>query len=111
MCIRDILKYATEVRAVFAVQFQVINKNTWDSFGADIQPAFAAAAQDAADQANGLDEGSEQSFAQKLRDAGMQIHMPSAQEMAQWQKIGEDIWEGAGKSVDRNVVKAMIALR
>jgi TRAP-type C4-dicarboxylate transport system substrate-binding protein len=55
----EVLKYATQVKAIFAVQFQVINRKTWDSLGADIQPAFAAAAQEAADQANAMDEASE----------------------------------------------------
>ena len=88
-----------------------MNKSTWDSLAPDVQTAFAAAAQEAADQANTIDEASEQIYKGKLRDAGMQIYTPSAAEMALWRKPGEAVWDGAGKSVDRDVVKAMLSLR
>jgi hypothetical protein len=41
----------------------------------------------------------------------MQLYIPSGEEMALWRKPGEAVWEGAGKSVDRDVVKAMLSLR
>lgn len=107
----EVLKYGTEVEAIFAVQLQVMNKKTWDALAPDVQTAFAAAAQEAAGQANTIDEVSEQTYNVKLRDAGMQLYTPSAEEMALWRKPGEAVWEGAGKSVDRDVVKAMLSLR
>ena len=107
----EVLKYGSEVKAIFAVQLQVMNKTTWDSLGPDMQPAFAAAAQEAADQANAIDEASEQTYKGKLRDAGMQIYAPSASEMETWRKLGEAVWDGAGKTVDRDIVKTMLALR
>jgi TRAP-type C4-dicarboxylate transport system substrate-binding protein len=76
-----------------------------------VQTAFAAAAQEAAQQANAIDEASEQTYKGKLREAGMQLYTPSGEEMALWRKPGEAVWEGAGKSVDRDVVKAMLSLR
>jgi len=107
----EVLKFGTETKAIFAVQLQVMNKTTWDSLGREVQAAFAAAAQEAADQANAIDEASEQTYKEKLRAAGMQIYTPSAEEMALWRKPGEAIWEGAGKNVDRDVIKIMLSLR
>ena len=107
----EVLKYATEVDAIFAVQFQVLNKNTWNSMPPDIQKAFMDAAQEAADQANQLDRDAERTFKQRLRDAKMEIYTPTAAEKAQWQKTGEAIWETQGKSIDPAVIKSMIALR
>jgi len=107
----EVLKFGSETKAIFAVQLQVMNKSTWDSLGPDVQRAFAAAAQGAADQANTIDEASEQTYKDKLRAAGMQIYTPSAEEMALWRKPGEAIWEGAGKNVDRDVIKIMLSLR
>src|SRR2546428_5935607 len=89
----EVLKYATEVDAIFAVQFQVLNKNTWNLMPPDIQTAFMAAAQEAADQANQIDRDGERSFKQKLREAKMEIYTPNAAEKAQWQKIGEAGWD------------------
>jgi TRAP-type C4-dicarboxylate transport system substrate-binding protein len=107
----EVLKYATEVDAIFAVQFQVLNKNTWNSMPPDIQSAFMAAAQEAADQANAIDREAERSFKQRLREAKMDIYTPTAAERAQWQKAGEAVWDTQGKSIDPAVIKSMIALR
>jgi TRAP-type transport system periplasmic protein len=107
----EVLKCGTEVGAIFAAQLQVMNKKTWDALAPDVQTAFAAAAQEAAGQANTIDEASEQTYKGKLRDAGMQLYTPSADEIALWRKPGEAVWAGAGKSVDRDVVKAMLGLR
>ena len=107
----EVLKYATEVDAIFAVQFQVMNKNTWNSMPPDIQTAFMAAAQEAADQANQIDRDGERSFKQKLREAKMEIYTPNGAEKAQWQKIGEAVWDTQGKGIDPSVIKSMIALR
>jgi len=107
----EVLRYATEVDGIFAVQFQVLNKNTWNSMPPDIQQAFMAAAREAADQANQIDRDGERTFKQRLREARMEIYTPSAAEKAQWQKAGEAIWETQGKAIDSAVIKAMIALR
>jgi TRAP-type transport system periplasmic protein len=107
----EVVKYATEVKSIFAVQFQVMNINTWKSFPPDIQQAFMAAAQDAADEANAMDRGSEESFKAKLKEKKMEIYAPSAAELVQWQKPAEALWETDGKNVDRDVIKQMMALR
>ena len=107
----EVLKYATEVDAIFAVQFQVMNKNTWNSMPPDIQQAFMAAAQEAADQGNQIDREGERSFKQKLREAKMDIYTPSTAERAQWQKVGEGVWETQGKGIDPAVIRSMTALR
>ena len=39
---QEVLKYATKVDAIFAVQFQVMNRNTWDAMPAEFQDAFWA---------------------------------------------------------------------
>jgi TRAP-type C4-dicarboxylate transport system substrate-binding protein len=107
----EALKYATEVDAIFAVQFQVMNINTWKSMAPDIQDAFMKAAEQAADEANELDHKSEGVFKGRLKEKGIQIYTPTAAERAKWQKPGEALWDTVGKNVDRAVIKAMIALR
>jgi TRAP-type C4-dicarboxylate transport system substrate-binding protein len=107
----EVLKHATEVDAIFAVQFQVMNRNTWNSMPADIQTAFMAAAGEAADQANAMDRQAEGEFKQRLRQARMEFYTPSAAEKQQWQRVGEELWNTMGASIDRQVVQAMTALR
>ena len=107
----EALKYATEVGAIFAVQFQVMNAETWKAMAPDIQRDFVAAAQIAADEANKQDRNSEGGFQSKLKDKGLQIYTPTAAEKAKWQQPGEALWDTVGKTVDHDVIKAMIALR
>jgi TRAP-type C4-dicarboxylate transport system substrate-binding protein len=107
----EVLKYGTEVNAIFAVQFQVMNMNTWKSMPPDIQQAFWAAATEAADAANEADRNAEGEFKKKLIGAGMKIHTPSAEEAKSWQKAGEETWDSVGKNIDRDVMKSMMALR
>jgi TRAP-type C4-dicarboxylate transport system substrate-binding protein len=105
------LKYGTEVDALFAVQFQVMNRNTWNSMPAEIQTAFMAAATEAAEAANAADRRGETEFKGKLREARMEIYTPSTAEKQLWQRVGEGLWEGQGGTVDRAVIQAMTALR
>jgi TRAP-type C4-dicarboxylate transport system substrate-binding protein len=107
----EVLKYGTEVNAIFAVQFQVMNMNTWKSMPPDIQQAFWAAATEAADAANEADRNAEGEFKKKLIGAGMKIHTPSAEKAKSWQKAGEETWDSVGKNIDRDVMNSMMALR
>lgn len=107
----EVLKYAVETKAIFAVQFQVMNVNTWKSFPPAIQQAFMAAANDAAAEANAIDQASEGEFKQKLRDKKMTIYTPSDVEMAEWRKPGEALWSRGGKGLDPAVLKSLVALR
>ena len=107
----EVLKYATEVKALFSVQFQVMNANTFNSMPESMQGPFMEAAQMAADEANALDRSLEDSFKATLVEAGMEIHTPSEAEAAQWRSAGESVWETAGKDIDASVIERMVALR
>jgi tripartite ATP-independent transporter DctP family solute receptor len=109
--LHEVLKYATEVKAYFTVQLQVINKNTFNSMPADIQKAFMAAAQEAADLANVEDRKLEAEYMQKLREAKIEIHTPTAAEAKVWRDLGEGLWNTTGKDVPRDFIKDLIALR
>jgi TRAP-type C4-dicarboxylate transport system substrate-binding protein len=107
----EVLKHATEVDAIFAIQFQIMNRNTFNSFPKDIQDAFMDAAQIAADQANALDRAAEDEFKKKLREAKMEIYTPSAAEKQAWAKIGEQVWETQGGKIEKSVLEGMTKLR
>lgn len=107
----EVLKYATQVNALFAVQFQVMNINTFNAMPEDMRGPFMEAAQMAADEGNQADREAEEFFTGKLREAGMEIYTPSADEMAQWRSGGEAVWETIGKDIDRSVIERMVALR
>src|SRR5262245_32702704 len=107
----EVVKHATEVGAIFAVQFQVINKNSLNSMPAAIRQKFLMAAADAAKEANEMDRKFESEFRQMLVDKKMEIHKPSAAEMKMWQSAGEALWPEYGKGIDKSVLERMVALR
>ena len=108
---QEVLKYATKVDATFAVQFQVMNRNTWDNMPPEFQSAFWDAAVQAADEANALDRELEADFTQKLVDAGMEIYTPAPDEKTQWQAAGEALWDEFGADIDPAVIDKLQALR
>jgi len=107
----EVLKYATEVDAVFAVQFQVINKNSYMSMPEDIRAKFMMAAADAADEANASDRALESEFKTKLTEAKMEIYSPSAAEKKAWQSKGEALWSEYSADLGPSVIERMVALR
>ncbi len=107
----EVLAHATEVKALFAVQLQVMNINTFNAIPEDMRGPFLEAAQMAADAGNDQDRTKEEGFKQKLREAGKEIYTPSGSELAEWRKGGEAVWESHGKDIDPSVIEDMIKLR
>lgn len=109
----EVLKYATEVKAVFGIQFQVMNINTWNAIPESIQGPMMMAFQEAADIGNQADRDSEDGYKDKLREKGMEIYTPSAKEFAEWKSRGEGIWDkvGVGSSIDKGLVDSVAKLR
>lgn len=107
----EVLKYATEVKASFAIQFQVMNMNTWKSIPEAIQKPLMMAFEEAAQIANEQDRKAEESYKQELKKKGMEIYVPSAAEMKNWREAGEKVWTTAGKDVDRGLIGSLVKMR
>ena len=107
----EVLKHATDVDSTFAVQFQVMNKNSFNSMPDAIRERFMMAAADAAAEANAADRAAEGEFKDKLVAEGMEIYTPSADEKSKWQTTGEALWEEFATDIDPSVVERMVAMR
>ena len=107
----EVLKYAIDLRATFTTQLQVMNGDLWRAMPEDIQKAFMAAAQDAADIANVNDRKLDDQYRKLLADKGMQIYSPNEAEYKQWRELGEKVWGGAGKNVDRAVIDQLVRMQ
>ncbi|MBM3505427.1 MAG: hypothetical protein FJX65_16340, partial [Alphaproteobacteria bacterium] len=99
----------TKVGANFAIQIQVINKNTFNSMPEAVQKAFMLAAQDAAMLGWNLDRSLESKAEENLAKAGMQIYTPTPAELAQWREKGEGIWSKF--KVERQLLDGLRAMR
>ena len=107
----EVLRHATAVDSIFAVQFQVMNRNSFNAMPAAIRERFMKAAAEAAAEANALDRKLEGEFTAKLTAAKMEIYRPSAAEMQAWRTRGESVWQTEAKGIDKSVLDRMVALR
>ena len=107
----EVLKYATEVKAIFAIQFQVMNINTWKSMPEAIQKPLLMAFEEAAQIANEQDRKAEAFFKEELKKKGMEIYAPSAAELSKWRAGGESVWTTAGKGIDKGLIDSIIRMR
>jgi TRAP-type C4-dicarboxylate transport system substrate-binding protein len=107
----EVLKYATEVKAIFSIQFQVMNINTWKSIPAAIQKPMLMAFEEAARIANQQDQASEEKYKGELKAKGMEIYTPSAAEAKKWRDAGESVWNTAGKDVDKGLIASLVKMR
>lgn len=107
----EVLKYATEVKAIFSIQFQVMNMNTWKSIPAAIQKPMLMAFEEAAQIANQQDQTSEENYKGELKKKGMEIYAPSAGEMKKWRDAGESVWNTAGKDIDKGLIASLVKIR
>ena len=105
----EVLKYATEVRSAYNIQMQVMNKNTFNAMPKDVQVAFRAAAQEAAEIADKKDMESEEGFKNKLIEKGMKIYTPTEGEFKKWHEKGRSLWNKYAK--DQKVISEIDALR
>jgi len=93
----EVLKHATEVGDTYAIQVQILNRNTWNIFPKDVQEAIMKAADEAADRANRQDWELESKMIQNLKEKGMVIYTPAAAEMKAWREAAMALWEEYGK--------------
>jgi len=107
----EVLKYATEVKAIFAIQFQVMNINAWKSMPEAIQKPLMMAFEEAAQIANEQDRKAEDFYKQELRKKGMEIYLPSAAEMKKWREAGEKVWATAGGDIDKGLIGSIVKMR
>ena len=107
----EVLKYATEVKAIFSIQFQVMNMNTWKSIPEAIQKPLIMAFEEAAMIANQQDRKSEESYKGELRKKGLDIYTPTAAEMKKWRDAGESVWNTAGKDIDKALIGSLVKMR
>jgi C4-dicarboxylate-binding protein DctP len=107
----EVLKYATEVKATFSIQFQVMNMNTWKSIPEEIQKPLLMAFEEAAQIANEQDRKAEEHYKQELKKKGMEVYLPSSAEMRKWREAGEKVWTTAGKDIDRGLIGSIVKMR
>ncbi len=105
----EVLKHATEVKAGFSIQVQVMNRHTFNAMPESIQKPFMMAAQEAATLGWELDRSLEEKSKTDLKAEGMEIYTPTRREAAMWREEGESVWSKF--DIDQSLLNAMRDLR
>ncbi len=104
----EVLKHATEVKAVIGINTLAMRKDRFDKLPAPAQKAILDAAAEANAYSNKIDaemieEG--RAIAKKL---GVQTYTPTAAEMKLWQSTGRAIWKEFDAKIDKSLLKLVL---
>jgi len=104
----EVLKYATENRAVIGVQSIAMRKDRFEKLSKENQAIIMQAALEAQDYNNKIDQ-------QLLIDAkkyaiglGVQFYKPSEEEMKIWRETGRKIWKQFDGKIDKKLIQMVL---
>jgi TRAP-type C4-dicarboxylate transport system substrate-binding protein len=93
----EVMKYGTEVQAIYAMAIHIVNGKTWKSWPKDIQDAFMDAARETTKQTNKQDEEEEVRLKKLCQEKGVKIYMPTSDEYNKWRSKAITIWKDAAQ--------------
>lgn len=104
----EVLKYATENKAVIGMQTLAILKSRFDQLPPDAQKAIVNSAKEAEAYSNKLDgEMVDTARAQAVK-LGVKTYTPTPDEMKLWRTTGREIWKQFNSSVDKELLKQVV---
>ena len=104
----EVLKYATENRAVIGIQSLAMMKAAFDKQPGAIQKAILDAAKEAQAYSNKLDAELGESARKRARDLGVKTYAPTADEMKIWRSTGRQIWKDFDSKVDKSFLNKIL---
>jgi tripartite ATP-independent transporter DctP family solute receptor len=97
----EVLKHATEVKAVIGVQSLAMMKDKFDKQPAAVQKVILEAAKEAQAYSNKLDAELLESARAKARELGVRTYTPTSAEMNVWRTTGRQIWKEFDAKIDQ----------
>ncbi len=104
----EVLKFATENKAVIGIQTLAIRKERFEKLPADVQKAIIEAAKEAETYANKLDQENSAAARAHGKRLGVQTYTPTAEEMKIWRETGRQIWKQFDKNVDKELLQLVL---
>lgn len=104
----EVLKYATENRAVIGIQTVAMRKDRFDKLPKEAQEVLLAAAEKAQAYNNEIDlelSATARDYAVKL---GVEFYQPTEDEMALWRESGRKIWKEFEGRIDQELFKIVL---
>lgn len=88
----EVAKYATEVKALLSVQMIMLDTKRFQALPEAVQKTLLQAGREAEDAALKLNLEEVEEWRAAARKMGVQIYVPTASELAQWEKAGRSMW-------------------
>ena len=104
----EVLKYATENKAVIGIQTLAIRKERFEKLPADLQKIVLEAAKEAEIYANKLDQENSDTARANAKKLGVQTYRPTADEMKIWRETGRQIWKQFDKNIDKEILDLVL---
>jgi tripartite ATP-independent transporter DctP family solute receptor len=104
----EVLKYATEVRAVIGVNTLAMRKDRFDKLPADVQKALLDAASEAQAYSNKIDAEMMEEGRAIARKLGVQTYKPTPEQMKLWRETGRAIWKNFDSKIDKDLLKIVL---
>ena len=99
------IKYATRNNAVMAFHVVQMNLDLWNSLSPENQTAVMEAAAVAQAAANAFDAEAEADFIAKLKEQGVAIYEPTAEELSAWREAALPVWSELDGKVDAATIE------
>ncbi len=104
----EVLKFATENKAVIGIQTLAMMKSTFDKMPPAAQKAILEAAAEAQDHSNKLDQELLETARAHARKLGVQTYRPTPAEMEQWRTTGRQIWKEFEPKIDKQLLNVVL---
>lgn len=105
---QEIIKYVSEIGGQHALHLAIMSKKTWDKLTPDQQKIVL----DASKEAQKFNFDNAEKFNDELRQivikAGVKIYNPTPEEMKQWEKAGQKVWEEYKDKVSRELIERVL---
>jgi len=104
----EVLKYATENKAVIGIQTLAMMKANFDRQPPAVQKAILDAAAEAQAFANKIDQELSDAARAHARKLGVQTYHPTAAEMELWRTTGRQIWKEFEPKIDKALLNSIL---
>lgn len=104
----EVLKYATEVKAVIGINTLAMRKDRFEKLPASAQKVILDAAAEAQAYSNKIDAEQMQDGIAIGRKLGVKFYKPTPEEMKIWQSTGRAIWKDFDSKIDKALLKTVL---
>jgi len=104
----EAIDYITEIGAVQSVHVALMNKDKFNKLSAEMQKIVLDAAQEAQEYNFDIAPKMVEELKKEVVEAGVEVYVPTPEELEQWKSIREKVWEQFSDKVDMEFVQKVI---